>query len=346
MRWSKTITMTEAHCEGEAGRVVTGGVLDLPGPTMLDKMNFLNTPGPGDDLRRFIVFEPRGHAAMSSNLLLDPAASEADAGFIILQGDRAHAMSGSNAVCVTTVLLETGIKPMKEPETAVVLDTPAGIVRASAICRAGKCESVTLDMPPSFAESLNVKVEVPGIGNVRVDIAFGGVYYALIDPKPLGLKIEPSQARELVDAGSRIHRACKAQVKLNHPLHDSLNHIAYAMFVDETDNGEFVGATILPPGRVDRSPCGTGNAARLAVRHARGQAQIGEKIIARSIIGGRFEVAFAGETTMGRRPAVLPQITGRAWIHGIHHIGIDPSDPYPLGYFLSDTWGDAFDLLI
>lgn len=344
MRWKKMLTMTEAHCEGEVGRVADAGALNVPGATMLDKMDYLNAPGTGDELRRFAVFEPRGCATMSTNLLFAPAAPEADAGFVILQGDRAHAMSGSNAVCVATVLLETGAVPMREPETTVTLDTPAGVVLARAACKDGKCESVTLDMPPSFAEALDVKAEVPGIGEICADIAFGGIYYALVNPRPLGLKLEPSMARELADAGGRIHRALKEKYKPNHPLHESLNHIAYVMFVDEAD-GELLGATVLPPGRIDRSPCGTGNAARLAVRHARGQAKTGDKTTARSVIGGRFEVGFAGETTIGGISAVLPQITGRAWIYGIHHIGVDPSDPHPLGYFLSDTWGPAFDLL-
>ena len=345
MRWKKTVTMTEAHCEGEVGRVVVGGALDAPGRSMLDKMDWFNAPGPGDALRRFLVFEPRGHAAMSTNVLLPPSAPECDAGFVILQPDRAHAMSGSNAVCVTTVLLETGMVEMREPETIVLLDTPAGAVRARAACRDGKCEKVTLDMTPAFAEILDAKAEVPGVGAVRADIAFGGVYYALVNPRPLGLEIRPECARELTDIGGRILRAFQQSTKLNHPLHASLNHIAYAMFVDELEDGEFIGATILPPGRVDRSPCGTGNAARLAARRARGEAEIGEEKTARSIIGGRFTVRFAGETETGGKPAVLTQISGRGWIHGIHQIGVDPSDPHPLGYCLSDTWGDQAGIL-
>jgi proline racemase len=343
MRWSRTLTMVEAHAEGEVGRVVTAGVPNLPGDSLLEKMNFLNEAD--DSLRRFSVFEPRGHAAMSTNLLLPPGRPEADAGFIILQGDRAHAMSGSNCICVVTVLLETGQVPMSEPETTVTLDTPAGLVTAVAVCRDGKCEQVTLDMVPSFVEALDVDVRVPGLGNVRVDTAFGGVYYALIDPKQIDLSIEPSSARALVDAGCRIHRALNEQVQVQHPLYPSIDGFSYMMFVDRREDGDLTSATVLPPGRLDRSPCGTGNSARLAVRHARGEARLGETLTARSIIDSRFEVTFLGETTVGDRPAVLPRVAGRGWIHGIHQIGVDPSDPYPEGYLLSDTWGDAFDLL-
>lgn len=343
MRWSKTVTMIEAHAEGEVGRVVTGGVLDVPGDSMMEKMNYINNDD--DSLRRFCVFEPRGYASMSTNLLFPPCRSDADAGFIILQGDKAHAMSGSNCICVVTVLLETGQVPMQEPETTVRLDTPAGLVTATATCRNGKCEKVTLDMVPTFVEALDVEVDVAGLGTVRVDTAFGGVYYALIEAKQLGLTIEPSSARALVDAGCRIHRALNEQVRVQHPLYPTIDSFAYMMFVDRRDDGDLLSATVLPPGRLDRCPCGTGNSALLAVRHARGEARLGETLTARSIIDSRFDVSFVGETTVADRVAVLPRISGRGWIHGIHQIGLDPSDPYPQGYLLSDTWGDAFDLL-
>ncbi len=343
MHWSKMLTMVEAHAEGEVGRVVTGGVIDLPGETMLDKMVHLNEVD--DTLRRFCVFEPRGYAPMSTNLLIPPTRSDADAGFIVLQGDKAHSMSGSNCICVVTVLLETGILTMREPETIVRLDTPAGLVTARAACRNGKCERVSLDMVPSFVEALDVAVEVPGLGTVRADIAFGGVFYALIDPRQIGLKIEPSAARALVDAGCRIHRALNAEIEVRHPEQPAIRGLAYTMFVDRQANGDLVGATVLPPGRIDRSPCGTGNCARLAVRHARGEARPGETLTAHSIIDSSFQVTFQAETSVAGRPAVMPQISGRGWIHGLHQIGVDPSDPYPQGYILSDSWGDAFDLL-
>lgn len=343
MRWSRTLTLVEAHAEGEVGRVVTSGVIDLPGRTMADKMTYLNQVD--DSLRRFCVFEPRGHAPMSTNLVLPPTRDDADVGLIILQGDKAHAMSASNCICVVTVLLETGRLAMREPETLVRLDTPAGLVTATAACRDGKCERVTLDMVPSFVERLDFEAEVPGLGVVRVDIAFGGIYFALIDPAPLGLEIAPASARALVDAGSRIHRTLKASIDLQHPAEPAVAGLAYVMFVDHRPDGELVGAAVLPPGRIDRSPCGTGNAARLAVRHAKGEAAPGERRTARSIIDSAFEVTFVAETEVAGRPAVVPRISGRGWIHGVHQIGVDPSDPYPEGFLLSDCWGEAFDLL-
>ncbi len=343
MHWRKSLTLVEAHAEGEVGRVVTGGVVDVPGRTMLEKMTYLNEVD--DSLRRFCVFEPRGCAQMSTNLLFPPCASAADAGFIVLQGDRAHSMSGSNCICVVTVLLETGAVPMREPETVVTLDTPAGLVRAVASCRGGRCERVSLDMVPSFVEELDVAVDVPDVGRVRVDLAFGGVFYALIDPGQFDLAIGRHSARRLVDIGSRIHRALNRSCQVRHPVLTSIEGIAYTMFVDARDDGDLVGATVLPPGRLDRSPCGTGNAARLAVRHARGQAVVGETVVARSVIDSAFEVGFVQETEVAGRPAVQARISGRGWIHGLHQIGVDPTDPYPLGYFVSDCWGEAVDLL-
>ena len=343
MRWQKTATMVEAHAEGEVGRMVTAGAIDVPGATMLDKMHHLNTVD--DSLRRFLVFEPRGCAQMSTNLLLPPIEPGTDAGMIVLQGDKAHAMSGSNAICAVTVLLETGMVAMKEPETRIILDTPAGAVPARAVCRDGKCERVHLDMVPSFAEALDVRLDVPDLGPVTVDLAFGGVYYALIPIGQLGVAISPENARTLVDIGSRIHRECNRTLDIRHPERPGIAGVAYVMFVGQTPSGDLLGATILPPGRIDRSPCGTGNAARLAVSAARGEAHPGETVTARSIIDSAFTVAFAGTTTVAGRPAVQAQVSGRGWIHGIHQIGVDPTDPYPLGFKLSDCWGDAFDLM-
>jgi proline racemase len=343
MHWKKTLTMVEAHAEGEVGRVVTGGVIDIPGATMMDKMNHINHVD--DSLRRFLVNEPRGCAQMSTNLLFKPTLPEADAAFIILQGDRAHAMSGSNSICVVTVLLETGMIKMIEPETILNLETPAGLIQARASCAGGKCERVTLDMPSSFVDQLDAVVAVQGLGDVTVDIAFGGIFYGLIDPAQFGLRIEPEDARKLVDIGCRVHRAINEQLDVRHPESDGLDGIAYTMFVGHDDAGHMKGATILPPGRIDRSPCGTGNAARLATMFARGQVKDGDRRLARSIIDSEFQTSVIGVTSVAGRPAILPRISGRGWIHGIHQVGLDPSDPYPLGYMVADCWGDAFDLL-
>lgn len=343
MRWKKTITMVEAHAEGEVGRIVTGGVIDIPGKTMLDKMNYINQVD--DSLRRFLVFEPRGYAQMSTNLIFPPTHPDADIGFIILQGDKAHAMSGSNCICLVTVMLETGMIEMKEPETLVTIETPAGLVQARASCHDGKCERVTISMTPCYVDKLDAVVEVEGFGRVTVDIAFGGIFYALIDPSQFDLEISPENARKLVDIGTCIHRGVNQQLDIRHPTLSGLEGISYTMFVGFDDDGTMKGATILPPGRIDRSPCGTGSSARAAVMAARGQFNVGETKIARSIIDSEFQVQIEAIKEIDGQSCVLPIISGRGWIHGIHQIGVDPSDPYQQGYKVSDCWGDGFDLL-
>lgn len=342
MRWTKTLNMVEAHAEGEVGRVITSGVLDIPGESMLDKMTYLNEVD--DSLRRFCVFEPRGYAQMSSNILLPPTRPDADAGFIILQSDQAHAMSGSNCICVATVMLETGILPIQEPSTTIRFDMPAGLVTATADCKDGKCERVHLDMNPSYVHQLDLEVTTE-FGTIKVDIAFGGIFYGLIDVGQLDLEIIPENARKLVEIGCAVHRAINATTEIVHPEHSNLKGLAYTMMVGRRSDGNLVGATVLPPGRLDRSPCGTGNSARMAVMHARGEIQPGDQYSAYSIIGSRFDMTVAGITEVAGRPAVLPKVSGRGWIHGMHQIGIDPSDPYPQGYSVADCWGDAYDLL-
>jgi proline racemase len=339
MRWSKTVTVVGAHAEGEVGRVVTGGVIDVPGKTMLDKMVYLNRED--DSIRRFTLFEPRGSAQMSVNLLLPPTRPEADAGFIVMQPDAAHSMSGSNAMCVATVLLETGMLAMREPETIVVLDTPAGLVTAVASCRDGKVEKVALDLYPSFVEHLDHPLEVEGYGEIKVDVAYGGVYFALVDAKEVGFAITPAEARDMVDLGMRITAAAQEQIAVAHPELPALNSIGYTMYCgrEATPGGNLKSGTVIHPGRMDRSPCGTGTAARLAQMHARGELEVGRRVTQLSTIDSRFDAEILGTTSVGNRPAVLPRISGRAWIYGLYQLGVDPSDPYPLGYTMSDTWG-------
>ena len=337
MRWSRVITVVGAHAEGEVGRVITGGVLDVPGATMMDKLRALEA---GDDrLRRFVLHEPRGSAQMSANLLLPPTRPEADAGFIVMQATDYQAMSGSNAMCVVTVLLETGMVPMTEPETRVVLDTPAGLVTALATCREGKCERVALEFVPSFALHLDHPLEVEGLGTLRINVAYGGAWFALVDAAALGFAIRPDEARAMVEAGIRIKRAAAEQVRVRHLELPDLNRVNFVMFCGRGDGGRLRGATVIDPGRLDRSPCGTGTAARLAALHARGRIGVGQRVVQESTIGSRFEAEIVRAVEVGGRPAVVPRISGRAWIYALHQFGVDPSDPYPEGYTLTDTWG-------
>ncbi|PZF78482.1 proline racemase [Aestuariivirga litoralis] len=335
--WKNSLELLLVHCQGEIGKVIVGGAPEIPGASILDKMNHINTVD--DRLRRFVTFEPRAHVAMTVNLALPPTRPDADAGFIVLQADRAHPMSGSNCICVVTALLESGRVRMVEPETVVRLDTAAGLITARARCRGGRCLSVSLDNVPAFALDIDAQVKTPKWGTIRADIAFGGVFYALVDVAQVGLAIVPDNARALAEAGIAIKALLKEQVKVAHPEIASLDEIAYVMFRDRDADGAVRTCTTLKPGRVDRSPCGTGSSANLAVLHARGEVKTGDARLSRSIIGGTFRAEAIGEAAVGNIRAVLPRITGEAWVYGREELRIDPDDPFPRGFALSDTWG-------
>jgi proline racemase len=333
--WARALELIQVHCQGEIGKVIGGGAPGIPGATMLDQMNHINQVD--DRLRRFVTLEPRASAQMSVNLLTPPTRPDCDAGFIVLQADRAHPMSGSNCICVVTALLETGRIPM--PETIVRLDTPAGLVVARARCAAGRCLSVSLDNVPAFAEALDRSIETQRWGRIKADIAFGGVYYAIVDADEVDLAIDPKNARALADAGIQLRDVIGQQVSVRHPELPSLNEIAYVMFRSAEPDGAIRTCTTLPAGRVDRSPCGTGSSANLAILHARGLVKVGDVRRSRSIIGGEFTIEVIGETTIAGRPAILPRITGSAWIYGREFLRLDDGDPFPKGFALSDTWG-------
>lgn len=343
MRFKKSLELLLVHCQGELGHVLVGGAPDVPGNTMLDKMNHINEVD--DSLRRFVTFEPRAHVAMSVNLLLAPTRADADAGFIVLQADRAHPMSGSNCICVVTALLESGRMAIREPQTMVRLDTPAGLIVARARCENGRCLSVSLDNVPSFAELLDHEIDTPQWGRIKVDIAFGGVYYALVDVEQIGLAIEPANARALAEAGIELKRLLVDQVQVRHPTLPGVDEIAYVMFRDCEADGAVRTCTTLQPGRVDRSPCGTGSSANLATLHARGLLSVGDTRVSRSIIGGEFRAEAIGETEVGSRKAVLPRITGSAYVYGRTELRLDREDPFKAGFALSDTWGPQVNLL-
>ena len=343
MQWPRSLQLIQVHCQGEIGKVLVGGAPEIPGHTMLDKMNHINQVD--DSLRRFVTFEPRASVQMSVNLLVPPTRPDADAGFIVLQADRAHPMSGSNCMCVVTALLETGRVKMVEPETIVRLDTPAGLITARARCAAGRCLSVSFDNVPAFVEALDKSVVTPRWGSIKADIAFGGVYYAIVDVEQIGIEIAPRNARALAEAGIELKALLAEQVAVQHPELPGVNEIAYVMFRGREPDGAVRTCTTLKPGRVDRSPCGTGSSANLAVLHARGQAKIGDSRRSRSIIGGEFLVELVGETTVGGRPAVLPRLTGQAWIYGTEELRMDANDPFAKGFALSDTWGPQVDSL-
>ena len=339
MRWKRTIQLLDVHCEGEIGKVAIGGVPKIPGHTIAEQLHWLNTDPKGEELRRFLCLEPRGAPIGSVNLLLPAKHPDADAGFIILQPDQAHASSGSNSICVTTALLESGIVEMKEPETVVTLDTAAGLVKAVATCRDGRCEKVKLTMVPSFVHELDVEIETPHWGKINVDLCYGGIFYALVDAGQVNLTIEKSNAASLVQAGMIIRELINRSISVVHPEIPAISGVAYVMFRDIEPDGAIRTCTTMWPGRADRSPCGTGSSANLATLYARGKAKVGDIIKSRSIIGSEFEVSLQALTEVAGRPAVIPTITGRGFTFGMSQVALDPFDPHPSGFALTDVWG-------
>lgn len=337
MTCHKALDILLVHCQGESGNVLIDGAPDIPGATILDKLNHLNEVDPS--LRLFLTREPRAQVVHTTNLLLAPTRPDADAAFIVLQPDRAHPMSGSNCICVVTALLETGRIKMTEPETLIRLDTAAGLIVARAHCKDGRCLSVSLDNVPAFVQQLDVAIDTLKWGRITGDIAFGGVFYTQIDVGQVGLRIVPEAARALAEAGTEIKSLLAEQVAVEHPEIPGLNEIAYVMFRDYQPDGSVITCTTLIPGRVDRSPCGTGSSANLAILHARGQAKTGDTRVSRSIIGGTFTAEILSETTVGGHPAILPRITGQGYVFGRQQLRLDPQDPFAQGFALSDTWG-------
>lgn len=337
MRWNRTIQTVDVHCAGEIGRVITGGVLNVPGKTMADKLHHLNTVD--DSLRRWLCSEPRSGPAGSFCLLVPASDPAADVGLIILQPDQAHAMSGSNAMCATTALLETGMIPMVEPVSVVTFDTAAGLVKATATCDNGKVIRVTLDMPTSFVARQDAIIDMAPFGQIRYDLCFGGVFYALVDVDQVDLSISPENARQLAMLGVELRNRIAAVEPASHPNTPALNGLAYVMFRSVDPDGALRTCTTLRPGRADRSPCGTGSNSNMATAHAQGRVKPGDKVTSRSIIGGEFVTEFVSETKVGPYTATQNRVSGQCWIYGISQIGLDPTDPFPLGFTLSDTWG-------
>ena len=337
MRWKRTIQLVDVHCEGEIGRVATGGVPNIPGNSIAEQLHYINTVD--DSIRRFLCLEPRQGPLGSVNLLLPPKRPGADAGFIILQADQAHAMSGSNAICITTALLEMGIVEMQEPETVVMLDTASGLVKATATCKDGRCERVELTMPPSFVLDLDVEIATERWGTIKVDICYGGIFYAIADASSVGLEINKANARGLVEAGMALKQIINDTIKVVHPEIPEISGVAYVMFRGEEPDGAVRTCTTMWPGRVDRSPCGTGSSANLATLYARGKVKVGDVLTSRSTIGTEFRVGLKAVTEIAGRPAIIPTISGRAWTFGLTQMALDPTDPTADGFALTDVWG-------
>jgi proline racemase len=339
MRSSKTLHIVNCHAEGEVGDVIVGGIAPPPGASLWEQRRFI---AEDKTLRNFVLNEPRGGVFRHVNLLVPPKDPRAQMGWIIMEPEDTPPMSGSNSICVATVLLDSGILPMTEPITKLVLEAPGGVIEATAHCRGGKAERITIRNLPSFVDRLDAKIEVSGIGTLTVDTAYGGDSFVLVDGRTLGFSIRPDEARDIAETGMKITKAANEQLGFAHPTNPDWDHISFCQVTApiEREGNVLSGfnAVAIRPGKIDRSPTGTGCSARMAVLHARGQMQVGEQFIGRSITGSRFDCSIEAVAEAGGRPAIIPTITGRAWITGTQQLMLDPDDPWPQGYRLSDTW--------
>jgi proline racemase len=353
MRFSSLITAVDAHACGEPGRVITGGVLDVPGKTMFEKMKHLERHA--DHIRLRMLREPRGYPASNCNLILPPAHPEADAGFVIMEQVEYPPMSGTNTICVVTVLIETGMVPVTEPVTRLKLETPAGLISVEAEVRDGKVKQVTFRNVPAFAVHLDAPVEVPGLGTVTVDVAYGGMFYVIADAAPLGFRLSPGEAREIVRVAEMIKAAAREQLPVVHPYNAEIAGVTIAQLSGEPSRPEahrkntvVVSTGTLDwarpeswTGVLDRSPCGTGTCAKMAALHAKGRLPLHQDFVHEGILGTTFTGRLIEETRVGPYPAVVPTLSGQAWITGFAQYVVDPEDPFPNGFTVGDIWGAA-----
>ncbi|SNY47840.1 proline racemase family protein [Paractinoplanes atraurantiacus] len=331
MRASRMFTAVDSHTEGMPTRVVTGGVGTIPGATMNERrLYFIEHL---DGIRELLMNEPRGHAAMSGAILQPPTRPDTDFGVVYIEVSGCLPMCGHGTIGVATVLVETGMVPVTEPITTIRLDTPAGLVVAKVRVSDGHADAVTLENVPAYCDRLDASIDAPGLGTVPYSLAFGGNFYAMVDLEAVGLPFDRARQRDILDAGLAIMEAINQQDPPKHPTIAGVDHCHHVEFIAPGSSAQLSRhAMAIHPGWFDRSPCGTGTSARMAELWARGELALDQDFVNESFIGSRFTGRLIGETTVGGRPAVLPTITGRAWVTGIGQYMLDPSDPYPTGF--------------
>lgn len=335
MRTTNVIHTVSCHAEGEVGDVIVGGVAPPPGETLWEQSRWIARD---NRLRNFMLNEPRGGVFRHVNLLVPPKHPDAAMGWIIMEPIHTPPMSGSNSICVATVLLETGLVPMVEPMTRFKLEAPGGLVEIEARCSAGKAERITVRNVVSFAQELDVPLEVEGIGRISVDTAYGGDSFVVVDAAGAGLELAAGNARELAEAGMRIRKAASETIGFEHPENPDWSHISFCLFCDRPEDGRTRHACVIEPGKIDRSPTGTAVSARMALLHARGEMAVGDRLVATSLIGSAFEGRIEALASLADTVGIVPSVSGQAWITGTHQHMLDPADPWPEGYRLSDTW--------
>jgi len=332
MKLSKVVTVVDSHTAGMPTRVITGGIPNIPGRTMAEKRDYFTQNM--DHLRTMLLFEPRGHQGMFGAVLTSPCRDEADVGVFYLDSKGTEDMCGHGTIGVTTTLIELGMIPAKEPVTKVTLDTPAGLIQAEAKSSNGMVENVTLRNVPSFLYQGDKVIKVPNIGNVKVDIGYGGNWFAFVSAEEIGVKVRIEAIEDLINKGVAIRDAVQRQVKTSHPDPHIDPEIKDVMICDASTNprAHAKNVVIFPKRGFDRSPCGTGTSARMAALYAKGKLGLNEEFVHESVIGSLFRGRLVKETKVGDIAAVVPEITGSAYLTGIHQFVIDPRDPYKYGF--------------
>ena len=340
IRWTPArpvMTVVGCHAGGEIGNVIVGGVEPPPGETVFEQMQAMAAD---DSVRRLLLHEPRGSVAVHSNLVVPSRRPDCAFGYVIMEPTEYPAMSGSNTICVVTVLLETGMVEMREPVTRLRLEAPGGPIDIVATCRAGKVESVEFENVPCFRGRLDAPLEVEGLGSITVVVAFGGMWYAIADASALGFSLEPHEAADLSRVGELIRAAAREQLPCVHPTNPAIEGVSIVQIAEPWRGVGAVtkNAVVVAPGRLDRSATGTGLSARIAALHARGLMHVGDSMTHASVIGSTFDGRIVREVVLADTPAVVPAIRGTAWVTGVTRVLVDPTDPFPEGYLLSDTW--------
>ena len=339
MKSNKLIQIVSCHAEGEVGNVIVEGVSPPPGENLWEQASWIHQD---QRLRQYVLNEPRGGVFKHVNLLVPARNPKAIQGFIIMEPEHTPPMSGSNSICVATVLLNTGIVKIQEPVTEFILEAPGGLVPIKAFCENGKAKSIEIQNVVSFTDKLDVDLEVKGIGTLKVDTAYGGDSFVLVNATELGFEIKPDEAKDISEIGVKITAAANQQLGFTHLENSDWSHISFcelALPIFEEEGIKVSRNTVvIDPGKLDRSPCGTGCSARMAVLNAKGEMKKGDRMIGHSIIDSRFDCAIVNEVNIGNKKAIIPSIRGRAWITGTHQLTLDSDDPWPEGYRLTDTW--------
>jgi len=351
MNVSNMIHAVDLHACGEPGRVIVGGVLDVPGESMFEKMQHLSQKA--DSLRLRMLREPRGYPAANCNLILPSNNPEAVAGFVIMEQTEYPGMSGTNTICVVTTLIETGMVEVNEPFTDFKLDTPAGLISIRAEVSNGKATNVTFENVPAFSVYTNESISVPEIGEVKVDVAYGGMFYVILDSEELGLKLSPENGGEIVRVAEMVKAIASEKLPVVHPENKEISGITIAVVSGPPENpaATLKNVVVVSTGKldwdrpetwkgvIDRSPCGTGTCAKMASLFEKNMLDVDTVFIHEGILGTTFTGRLVRKTKVGDYDAVVPTITGRAWITGFAQYVVDANDPFPEGYTIGDIWG-------